>query len=130
MKDTISDFVTVIRNAYRASHAECVGSFSNVNEGIAKILKAEGYILDYQRVEVRKGIHCLKLTLKYVDDKPALTGIDRISTPGAHSYCSYQEIPKVLNGLGITILTTSKGILNDRQARKQKLGGELICKVW
>ena len=130
MKDSISDFITIIRNAYSASHAECVGQYSTVHEGIAEILKKEGYILDYEVLDVRKGGKALKLKLKYVDDKPALIGIQRISTPGARSYCGYQEIPKVLNGLGITILTSPKGVINNRQARKEKLGGELICKAW
>ena len=130
MKDTISDFITVIRNAYHASHAECVGLYSKVHEGIARILKEEGYILDYQKIEVRKGVASLKLILKYVDDQPALTGIERVSTPGARAYTGSQEIPKVLNGLGISIISSPKGIINNRQARKEKLGGELICKAW
>lgn len=130
MSDSISDFITVIRNAYRASHASCVGKYSKVHEGIAKIMKAEGYILDCEVVQVRQGVKELKLTLKYVDDQPAVQGIERISSPGARAYSSYTDIPKVLNGLGITILTSPKGIITDRQARKEKIGGELICKVW
>lgn len=130
MSDSISDFITVIRNAYSASHATCVGLYSKVHLGIARILKEEGYILDYEEVKAEKGAPTIKLTLKYVDDKPALQGIERVSTPGARTYCGYQKLPKVLNGLGINILSSPKGIINDRQARKEKLGGELICKVW
>ncbi len=128
--DTISNFLTTIRNAYLASHAECVCLFSNVHLGIAKILKQEGYISDYEEITSENGIKQLKVCLKYVDDTPALTGIERISRQGARAYASYKEIPSVLAGLGITILTTPKGVLSDREARKHKLGGELICTVW
>jgi small subunit ribosomal protein S8 len=128
--DSISNFITVIRNAYAASHADCVGLYSAVHEGIAKILKSEGYILDYEVVSPRKGIKQLKLTLKYVDDAPAILGIERISTPGSRAYHGYKGIPKVINGLGISIISSPKGIIHDRTARKEKLGGELLCKVW
>jgi len=130
MADSISNFITVIRNAYAASHAECAGRYSKVHEGISKILKAEGYIADYEIVEVRKGVKQIKLSLKYVDDVPAIEGIERVSTPGSRAYCGYAELPKVLNGLGINILSSPKGIIHDRQARKEKLGGEILCKVW
>lgn len=130
MSDSISDFITVIRNAYSASHASCVGLYSKVHVGIAKILKEEGYLLDYEIVEVRKGVKQIKLTLKYVDDTPAITGLERVSTPGCRAYFNHDALPKVLNGLGINILSSSKGIITNRQAYKQKLGGELICKVW
>jgi len=130
MSDSISDFITVIRNAYRSSHASCAGKYSKVHEGIAKILKEQGYITEYEVVQVRQGVKQIKLTLKYVDDQPAILGIQRISTPGSRAYNGYSDIPKVLNGLGITILTSPKGIIHDRQARKENLGGELICKVW
>lgn len=130
MNDPISDFITVIRNAYSASHASCVGLYSKVHEGIARILKDEGYILNFEVAELRKGVKQLKLTLKYVDDAPAIQGIERVSTPGARAYFDCKSFPKVLNGLGINIISSPKGIINDRQARKEKLGGELICKVW
>jgi len=130
MSDSISNFITIIRNAYSASHASCVGKHSNVNEGIARILKAEGYITEYEVETVRKGVKQIKLTLKYVEDQPAIKAIERVSTPGSRSYHGYTDIPKVLNGLGITIISSPKGIINDRQARKEKIGGELLCKVW
>ena len=130
MSDSISNFITVIRNAYSASHASCVGLYSTVHEGIARILKAEGYITEYEVETVRKGVKQLKLTLKYVDDAPAILGIERVSTPGSRAYNGYKDLPKVLNGLGINIISSPKGIITDRQARKEKLGGELICKVW
>ncbi len=128
--DTISNFLTTIRNAYSASHASCVCLFSNVHLGIAKILKNEGYISDVEQIEADNGIKSLKVTLKYVDDAPAIEGIERVSKQGRRVYTSYLEIPRVLSGMGISILTTPKGILCDRDARKQKVGGELICKVW
>jgi small subunit ribosomal protein S8 len=130
MSDTISDFITIIRNAYSASHASCTGLYSKVHLGIARILKMQGYITDFEEITPEKGPRQIKLTLKYVDDQPAIVGIDRVSTPGARAYCGYSEMPKVLGGLGINIISSSKGIIHDRQARKEKLGGEIICKVW
>ncbi len=130
MNDPISNFLTTIRNAYRASHASCVTPYSKMHEGLSRILKEEGYILDYKTAEVRKGVRELTLQLKYVDDTPAVLNVARVSKPGLRVYASYNEFPKVLNGLGINIISTPKGVLSDRQARKQKLGGEIICKVW
>jgi small subunit ribosomal protein S8 len=128
--DTISNFLTTIRNAYAASHADCTCLCSRVHLGIAKVLKAEGVISDYEELTGENGIKKLKISLKYVDDAPAIIGIERISTPGVRTYCGYQSIPKILGGMGFVIITTPKGIMTGRLARKEKLGGELICKVW
>jgi small subunit ribosomal protein S8 len=128
--DTIGDFITILRNASSAQKATCRAQHSKVREGIAAILKDEGYITGFRVVDVRPGIRDLEIELKYVDGTPAITGIERVSTPGRRSYAGYKEIPRVLGGLGIAILTTSKGIMRAREARRNKLGGELLCNVW
>jgi len=131
MSDTISNFITIIRNASSASHASCRGLFSKVHLGIAQKLKECGYIEDYKEIDAVKGSpKQIEVILKYVDDDASLAGIERVSKPGRRVYCGCTEIPKVLGGLGTAILSTPKGILTDRQARQQKLGGEILCNVW
>lgn len=129
MSDPISDFLTVIRNAYRASKPTCLTRFSKMHLRIAEILKEEGYLSAVEQVDV-DGKPALQLTLKYVDEVPALTGIKRVSTPGRRMYFQSREIPKTLGGLGLGILTTSRGILKDRDARRENIGGEMICAIW
>lgn len=130
MTDPISDFLTRIRNATKAGLAECVAPHSNLKAGIARILKSEGYISDVTEGADANGHKTVVLKLKYVDNAPAITNLRRISTPGRRLYYGYQDIPRVLNGLGISILSTSKGLMKDQDARRQKLGGELICSIW
>ena len=129
MSDPISDFVTVIRNAYRAGKENCDTRFSKMHLRIAEILKEEGYIRSVERVE-NDGKPFLHINLKYVDEVPALTGIKRVSRPGRRRYARYEKIPKIRNGLGILIMTTSKGLMTDRDARAQRIGGEALCAVW
>ncbi len=130
MTDPISDFLTRLRNASRARLDECVAPHSKLKESLAGILKSEGYVTDYQTGTDDAGHKTLVVKMKYVDGQPALTGIDRVSTPGRRLYFGYTEIPRVLNGLGISILSTSKGLLKDQDCRRQKAGGELVCNVW
>lgn len=129
MSDPISDFLTVIRNAYRATKPSCVTRFSKMHLRIAEILLEEGYLAGVEQIDVG-GKPALELTLKYVDEVPALTGIKRVSSPGRRMYFQSREIPKTLGGLGVGILTTSRGILKDRDARREKIGGEMICAIW
>lgn len=129
MSDPISDFLTVIRNAYRANKESCDTRHSKVHVRIAEILKEEGYLSDFGRVEV-DGKPVLRLSLKYVDEVPALTGIKRVSRPGRRLYFQSRDIPRTLGGLGVGILTTSRGILKDRDARRENVGGEMICAIW
>jgi small subunit ribosomal protein S8 len=129
MSDPISDFLTIIRNGYRAGKESCDTRYSKMHLRIAEILKNEGYLGEVERVEV-DGKPFLRLHLKYVDDIPALTGVRRISRPGRRFYYQAREIPRTLGGLGIGILTTSRGILKDRDARRQNVGGEMICAIW
>jgi small subunit ribosomal protein S8 len=130
MSDRISNFLTSIRNGYLARKPEIRGTASKMHVAIATILQDAGYIRSFEQLEDEKGHPYLKLELKYVDSTPAVTGLKRLSKPGCRVYCGSDEIPRTLGGLGIAILTTSRGVMNDRDARSQKLGGELICSVW
>lgn len=130
MTDPISDFLTRLRNASKARLAECVSPHSKLKEAIAAILKAEGYISDYADGKDDQGHKTLVVKMKYVDGAPVITGIERVSTPGRRLYYRYTEIPRVLNGLGISILSTSKGLMKDQDCRRNKAGGELVCNVW
>ncbi|MEO0794742.1 MAG: 30S ribosomal protein S8 [Verrucomicrobiota bacterium] len=128
--DTIGDFLTLIRNASTAGQEVTTSRFSKLKAGVASILKDEGYIHGFAIREEGPGHKFIDISLKYVDGRAAIVGIERYSKPGRRLYSGYEEIPKVLGGLGVSILTTSKGILKDRDARRAKVGGEVICKVW
>ncbi len=130
MTDPVSDFLTRLRNASKAGLAECVSPHSQLKESLAAILKAEGFVSAVSTGTDDKGHKTVIVKLKYVDNAPAITNLTRVSTPGRRLYYSYSEIPRVLNGLGISILSTSKGLLKDQDARRQKVGGELLCNVW
>ncbi len=130
MTDPISDFTTRLRNASRAKLSNCVSPHSKLKASIAAILKAEGYVSDFSEGTDLQGHKTLVVKMKYVDGTPALTAINRSSSPGRRIYSSYSEIPRVLNGLGIAIVSTSKGLMKDADCRRNKAGGELICNVW
>ena len=130
MTDPISDFLTHLRNASKAGLAQCVSPHSKLKESLANILKAEGFVRDVTTGTDENGHKTVVVTMKYVDNAPVLTGLKRSSTPGRRIYSGYSEIPRVLNGLGISIISTSKGLMKDQDARRQKLGGELVCTVW
>jgi small subunit ribosomal protein S8 len=127
--DTIGDFLTIIRNASAVKNATAQAQWSKVREGIAKILKEKGYIRNFHVETNDKGFKVLVIELKYLHKEPAIASIVRHSKPGCRKYYQYTDIPRVLSGLGISILTTSKGILDDKAARAQKVGGELLCEV-
>jgi len=128
--DPIGDMLTRIRNASKARHEKCLIPASGLKLRIAEVLKAEGFIQDYVRHEDgHQG--AITVLLKYGPDRePVISDIKRVSKPGLRRYVATDEIPRVLNGMGIAILSTSKGVMVDREARKQKVGGELICTVW
>jgi small subunit ribosomal protein S8 len=130
MTDPISDFLTRLRNASKAGLAECVIPHSQLKESLAGILKAEGFIREVNTGTDERGHKTVVVTMKYVDSAPVLTGLKRASTPGRRIYTGYSDIPRVLNGLGIAIISTSKGLMKDQDARRHKLGGELVCTVW
>jgi small subunit ribosomal protein S8 len=128
--DPLGDFLTILRNALHAQKDTCAAQWSRIRAEVARILKDEGYIASFQETKDADGHRRLVVVLKYVDGTPAITGLQRHSTPGRRLYYGHQEIPRVLGGLGVAILTTSKGLLKDAEARRQKVGGELLCKVW
>ena len=130
MTDPISDFLTRLRNASKARLDECVSPHSRLKAAIAAILKHEGYILDHSDSTDEAGHKTLVVKMKYVGGTPVITGLNRVSTPGRRLYYRYTEIPRVLNGLGIAIISTSKGLMKDSDCRRNKAGGELICNVW
>ncbi len=130
MTDPIADFLTHIRNAVGASHNEVKTPCSKIKVAIAKILKEEGFIDDFEEI-VAKPQSTLKIGLRYTSNRrPVLRHIERISKPGLRIYVGASDIPKVLGGIGIVILSTPNGVLSGETARREKLGGEVICKVW
>jgi small subunit ribosomal protein S8 len=130
MTDPVSDFLTRLRNASKAGLADCASPHSKMKESLAAILKNEGFVSDYSDGVDSQGHKTLVVKLKYVDSAPVLTNLSRVSTPGRRLYYRYSEIPRVLNGLGISILSTSKGLMKDQDCRRNKVGGELLCNVW
>ena len=131
MTDPIADMLTRIRNGLQAGHKTTSIPASKVKVEIAKILKAEGYILDYKVEGDSAKDKVITIDLKYdVEGKKVISGLKRISKPGLKVYAKSNDVPRVLNGLGIAIISTSKGLMTDRDARKAKLGGEVVVYVW
>ena len=130
MTDPVADMLTRIRNGYKAGFDMLELPSSNVKVNIAKILKDQGYIKNFRVIDDDKqGV--LKIYLRYDrNGDPLILGIRRISRPGLRRYCRADGIPKVLNGLGMAIISTSKGVLTDDEARKENVGGEILCEVW
>lgn len=129
MNDPIADMLTRIRNAQAVKLEEVFVPFSKIKKRMAEILKAEGYLADFEEQEGQRGAK-LRLLLKYADGKGTITALERISKPGRRVYSGVADLSKVLQGLGISIISTSRGLMTDREARQQKLGGEVICKIW
>ena len=127
--DFVADFLTVVRNASMARKEKVTAPASNLTIKIAEILKEEGFV-ENTKVFSEGPKRFIRLHLKYIRKKPALQGLKRISTPGRRLYVDSNSIPRVQGGLGVAIVSTSKGVLTDRNARKSKLGGELLCTVW
>ncbi len=130
MSDPLADMLTRIRNGVNANFDAVEIPLSKLKVNVANVLKEEGYILDYHVLD--QGVQgTLKVDLKYGPDKEnVITGIRRISKPGLRQYNKSVRIPKVMSGLGVAILSTSQGVLSDREARKRNIGGELLCEVW
>ena len=129
LSDPIADFLTRLRNASRAGKAEVIAPYSKIKAEIARILKQEGYITDYE-VDTAGAFPQLKVTTKLVNRTPAITGLKRVSKPGLRKYVGVGEIPRVLGGMGIAILSTPRGLVTGREAKKQNVGGELLALVW
>ncbi|MBC8351760.1 MAG: 30S ribosomal protein S8 [Planctomycetes bacterium] len=130
MTDPIADMLTRIRNAVRVERPNVDMPLSKVKQGLAEVLKREGYIWDWQEVE-EQPVNQLRLDLKYgPNGERVIQRIRRVSKPGCRVYRKARDLKPVLNGLGITILSTSRGLVSDREARQRKLGGEVLCEVW
>ena len=129
LSDPVADVLTRIRNAIRIKSGKVDIKASNICENIAAVLKKEGYIADYDRIaDGKQGI--LKISLKYDKfEKPAITEITRISKPSRRVYSSVEELPHIMAGMGIVVVSTSKGVMSDKSCREQKVGGEIICTV-
>ncbi|NLB19905.1 MAG: 30S ribosomal protein S8 [Clostridium sp.] len=130
MTDPIADLLTRVRNANAAKHNVVEVPSSTVKKAVANILLEEGYVKGIE--EYNDGVvPMMRISLKYgVNNEKVITGLKRISKPGLRVYCKAQEVPKVLNGLGVAVISTSQGVLADREARKLGLGGEVICYIW
>ncbi|MCA1906134.1 MAG: 30S ribosomal protein S8 [Desulfarculus sp.] len=129
LADPIADMITRLRNAILARHSEVAMPNSKLKVAICRVLKEEGYILDYAtEPDSRQGV--LRVQLKYQGNRPVIEGLKRVSKPSRRVYVGHDEIPRVMSGLGINILSTPQGVISDRQARRDKVGGEVVCSVW
>ena len=127
--DPIADMLTRIRNGQAAGHEIVEMPASNLKAAIAKVLKDEGYVEDYEVEGDAKRV--LRVALKYnAEGKPVIRGLRRESSPGLRRFCGWKDIPRVLGGLGTSVLSTSQGIMSGREARRRKVGGELLCSIW
>jgi len=129
MTDPIADMITRIKNACAAGRKDLVLPHSKVKEDIVKILKNNNYIEDYQVID-KEPQKEMKIVLRYVGKLSAITNVKRVSKPGRRIYVKAGEIPQTLNGYGLTILSSNQGVMDDKTARKAKVGGELLCKIW
>ena len=128
--DALSDMLARIKNAHlaRKSFTSCYKSKLNTN--VLNVLKEEGYIRDFKDIEIRKGISNTQIDLKYYNGTPVIKNIKRVSKPGIRVYSKISDLPKIYGGLGISILSTPKGVMSDNQARKNNVGGEILCEVF
>ena len=130
MTDPIADMLTRIRNANSAMHDDVSMPSSKIKEALAQVLHREGYIQGFRINENGGPTKTLTIDMKYVDRKRVINGVKRVSTPGLRVYTKAGEVPRVLGGLGVAVVSTSKGLMTDRDARKQRVGGEVVCYVW
>jgi small subunit ribosomal protein S8 len=130
MSDPLGDMLTRIRNGQRARQAVVASPASKMRANVLEVLKREGYIRGFTREDLRPGVAELKIELKYVDGEPVIREIARVSKPGRRIYSGIADLPRTYNGLGITILSTPRGVLSDNEARAAKVGGEVLCRVF
>jgi small subunit ribosomal protein S8 len=130
LSDPLGDMLTRIRNGQRARKAVVASPASNLRANVLEVLKREGYIRGYTREEIRPGVAELRIELKYHEDQPAIKEVHRVSKPGRRVYSKIKELPRVYNGLGISILSTPRGVMSDLEARAQNVGGEVLCRVF
>ena len=127
MSDPVADLLTRIRNGQQAKKESVTAPASNMRENVLGVLEREGYIRGFERYNVRTGIEEIKIELKYYDGEPVIREINRVSRPGCRVYSKIKDLPKVYNGLGITILSTPRGVMSDAEAREANVGGEILC---
>jgi len=127
--DPIADALTRIRNASTVHHSNVLIPASKLKVELVKLLKNEGFVQEYE-VKEENGFKVIDVELKYVHNKSVITGLKRVSTPGLRTYSKAKNLPRVFDGLGIAVVSTSKGLLTDKAARKENIGGEILCYVW
>ncbi len=127
--DPIADALTRIRNANQVNHSSVSIPASKLKVELIKLLKEEGYVEDYE-IKEENGFKVIDVTLKYFNKKPVITNLKRVSTPGLRTYSKAKNLPRVFDGMGIAVISTSKGLMTDKAARAQNLGGEVLCYVW
>ncbi|MBS1551263.1 MAG: 30S ribosomal protein S8 [Bacteroidetes bacterium] len=130
MTDPIADYLTRVRNSLKAGKKTVDMPYSKFKHAISEILKKSSFIEDFKVIETEGKFKILSIKLKYNDGESVILGLKRISKPGIRRYVSNEDIPRVRNGLGISIVSTSKGLLTDKEARKLKVGGEVVCEIW
>ncbi len=130
LSDPLGDMLTRIRNAQRARQSRCVAPASRLRESVLDVLKREGYIRAFATEQLRPGISVISIELKYSEGEPAIKEIARVSKPGRRVYSKIAELPKFYSGLGISILSTPKGVMSDNEARAANVGGEVLCRVF
>jgi small subunit ribosomal protein S8 len=130
MTDPLGDMLTRIRNAQRARHSTCVAPASKLRANVLDVLKREGYIRGFSAEELRPGLAQLRIELKYNEGEPVIKEITRVSKPGRRVYSKIKELPRVYAGLGVSILSTPRGVLSDAEARAANVGGEVLCRVF
>jgi small subunit ribosomal protein S8 len=128
--DPLGDMLTRIRNAQRSRHANCVAPASKLRANVLDVLKREGFIRGFSAEEVRPGVARLRIELKYNEGEPVIKEIHRVSKPGRRVYSKIKELPRVYAGLGVSILSTPRGVLSDAEARAANVGGEVLCRVF
>jgi small subunit ribosomal protein S8 len=130
LSDPLGDLLTRIRNAQGSRHASCVSPASKLRANVLEVLKREGYIRGFSAEQLRPGVAQLRIELKYSEGEPVIKEIHRVSKPGRRVYSKIQELPRVYAGLGVSILSTPRGVLSDAEARAANVGGEVLCRVF
>jgi len=130
MSDPLGDMLTRIRNAQRARHTVCVAPASHLRANVLDVLQREGFIRGFSKEELRPGIAQLRIELKYNEGEPVIKEITRVSRPGRRVYSKIKELPRVYAGLGVSILSTPRGVMSDVEARTANVGGEVLCRVF
>jgi len=130
LSDPLGDLLTRIRNGQKAGKLEIDSPASNLRKNVLDVLKREGFIQHYEHYDVRQGVRNVKVTLKYHDGTPVIRNIKRVSKPGRRIYARIKDLPRVYNGLGISILSTPRGVMSDAEARAANVGGEVLCQIF